>query len=290
MHTQKQIDKEAYQICCAIDGYGFGYYGGSTTVTLAPSTGDPLRDYLNTYRKFSDAWQSTVTGVLTRKLLEPAIFSGFQPDPEGFGFVKGLKNKISRAVKKVTPKFVQKAVNKVVNYAPVKFISKKAKQFATWAEKATRHPAFTAVVGAILNSVPGGQAAGIAFLALQAARASLSKLASGDPALMAQGGAELAMIANQASGGDAVSQDVMKWVNAVKDAGQGNIKTGLNLVQNQVVSQFPKDTIPPEIMKLASNPQNALSYVAKDVAKLAPSLPIPQPQIQNLAQKFAHLL
>ena len=131
---------------------------------------------------------------------------------EGFSFKK-LWRKVKKAARKVTPKFVRKAVKKVTNWKPVKFVRRKAGQFIKWIDKATKHPAFSATVFAITQLVPGAQGMGYAFLALQAARGLLAKMSSEggiNAQEFAEGMGQLGTLTNKASGGDMFAQATLK--------------------------------------------------------------------------------
>lgn len=136
--------------------------------------------------------------------------------------LKKIFRKVGKAVKKVVPKFVRKAVSKVTKWKPIAWTLKKAKQFAKWVDKATQHPVFTGIVFAITQAIPGAQAAGYAFLALQALRALLAKMSTekgASAAEIAQGVAQIGMMANKASGGDMFAQAVTGAYQAASKAG-----------------------------------------------------------------------
>lgn len=174
-----------------------------------------------------------VLDKVTREIFTRAL--RMRGSVEGFS-LKKLWRKAKKAAKKVVPKFVRKAVKKVLDFKPVKWALKKSKEFLRWVDKATKHPAFTGIVFAITQAIPGAQAAGYAFLALQAARALLAKMSTEEGASLAEigeGVGQMAMLTNKASGGDMFAQATVKAVEEAR-------KHGVTPAQiDRVLEDFP---------------------------------------------------
>lgn len=200
-----------------------------------------------------------------------------------FDKIKGLVKKVKKAVSKVTPRFVKKAVTAVTRWTPVQFVAKKAKQFGTWVDKAVQHPAFGAAVFVITQAVPGAQAAGYVYLAVMAARKLAAAAASSNPDEAAKALADMALMASAAGGGSTIAKSTLDALEAVKKSGvQGATK---------FLDDFPVDTLPPEVLKAVREGKDAVSEVKSRIgaagAAAKGALEAVTSDVQALAQNIA---